>query len=212
MKTMNFKKEILLSMMVTLLVSTAGCSASEKNIVYDNNKDVTDISKLELTEQIENLAVPNEVHAGMSVCHSVDDLKYENIVKIVRFNKGRYYSVTPIENGQYLFLLYTDNNDHCVIDGYLASGFSDKNAFQDIEIGTNIEEILLKDANSCVLDNHSYHRFSDKSILVIEYSKNDDGKHLVSDYFYYYPGNYKDDQYRESVVDYLLPKDFELLL
>lgn len=212
MKTKKFKKEILLFMSIIFLLATAGCSSSKKTIAYDNESDITDIKALALTEQIETLALPSEIRAGMSVCYSVDDLKSENIVEIVRFNNGRYYSVTPVENGQYLFLLYADNDDHCVIDGYLAAGFSDNEVFKDLQAGENRDEILSKDSNAYVVDNSSYHRFSDKTVLVIKYVEDNAGKYIVSDFYSYNSADYKDDPYRESVVDYLLPKDLELLL
>ena len=212
MKIKQIRKVILFSTVIILSLATVGCSSSPKNIAYDNGSDITDIKALELTEQIETLAFPNEMRAGMSACYSVDDLKSENIVEIVRFNNGRYYSVTPVENGQYLFLLYADNDDHCVIDGYLSAGFSDKEDFKDLQAGEDRDEILSKDANAYVVDNNSYHRFSDKTVLVIEYAEDNAGKYIVSDFYSYNSADYKDDPYRESVVDYLLPKDLELLL
>ena len=205
-------KKFLLSMFIILLLATAGCSSSQNYITYDNGADITDIKAMELTEQIETLAFPSEMRAGMSACHNIDDLRTENIVEIVRFNNGRYYSVTPVENGQYLFLLYADNDDHCVIDGYLAAGFSDKEDFKDLQAGEDRDEILSNDANAYVAGNTSYHRFSDKTVLVIEYEEETADKYIVSDFYSYNSADYKDDPYRESVIDYLLPNDLKLLL
>ena len=205
-------KKFLLSMFIILLLATAGCSSSQNYITYDNGADITDIKAMELTEQIETLAFTSEMRAGMSVCHNIDDLRTENIVEIVRFNNGRYYSVTPVENGQYLFLLYADNDDHCVIDGYLAAGFSDKEDFKDLQAGEDRDEILSNDANAYVAGNTSYHRFSDKTVLVIEYEEETADKYIVSDFYSYNSADYKDDPYRESVIDYLLPNDLKLLL
>lgn len=205
-------KKFLLSMFSILLLATAGCSSSQNYITYDNGADITDIKAMELTEQIETPAFPSEMRAGMSVCHNIDDLRTENIVEIVRFNNGRYYSVTPVENGQYLFLLYADNDDHCVIDGYLAAGFSDKEDFKDLQAGEDRDEILSNDANAYVAGNTSYHRFSDKTVLVIEYEEETADKYIVSDFYSYNSADYKDDPYRESVIDYLLPNDLKLLL
>ena len=60
--------------------------------------------------------------------------------------------------------------------------------------------------------NTSYHRFSDKTVLVIEYEEETADKYIVSDFYSYNSADYKDDPYRESVIDYLLPNDLKLLL
>ena len=213
---MKIKRYKLISLAIVLLAIflffiTVGCSSVEKGITYDNRTNIRDVKKVELTEKIEQLSVPSEIGSFMSVCYRIEDLKSEGIVDIVRFNKGRFYSVTPVEDDRYLFLLYTDDDSHCVVDGYLASGFADKEYFKDIKIGTERDKILKKDKNAYVSDNRSYHRFSDGTIMVISYSKKEDGRYTVSDYYSYSADESKDDLYRESVVNYLLPEDLELL-
>ena len=114
-----------------------------------------------------------------------------------------------------MFLLYSDGETLCdsesyyVVDGYLTSGFADRDEFEDVGPGLSREEILLKDPNAYVYENFSYHRFSDKSVLEIEY---DTDKKIVLDSLFYYPEDHKEEPYMESGVDYLLPQDLALLL
>ncbi len=63
------------------------------------------------------------------------------------------------------------------------------------------------------LYNTSYHRFSDKTVLVIEYEEETADKYILYLISYSYnSADCKDDPYRESVIDYLLPNDLKLLL
>ena len=214
MKNRLFMSRIILAASITSIAAASGCSASEPKLDYDNKTNVTDVEEQVLTEKInDNLASPSKIQASLSICHDIEDLKAEKIVQIVRFNYGRYYSVTPVEDGKYLFLLYSDkercNGDSIyVVDGYLTASFANKENFNDIEARMSKEKILMKDPNAYVFENLSYHRFSDQSVLEFEY---DADKNIVSEYYYYYPADYKEDPYRESVVDYLLPKDIELI-
>ena len=121
-------------------------------------------------------------------------------------------SATQFFHRCYLCIDCYCNDDHCVIDGYLAAGFSDKEDFKDLQAGEDRDEILSNDANAYVAGNTSYHRFSDKTVLVIEYEEATADKYIVSDFYSYNSADYKDDPYRESVIDYLLPNDLKLLL
>lgn len=47
---------------------------------------------------------------------------------------------------------------------------------------------------------------------MIEYEEETADKYIVSDFYSYNSADYKDDPYRESVIDYLLPNDLKLLL
>lgn len=225
----NLRKWFATAAAVVLLATAAGCSESEPKpdydskaadceseiLDYDNEIDAADAEAQSLTEKIRgNLAAPGSFLGSLSTCYGIEGLKSEGIVQIVRFNDGRYYSVTPVEGGRYLFLLYSDGENLCndesfyVVDGYLTSGFADRDEFEDVEPGMSREEILLKDPNAYVSENFSYHRFSDKSVLEIEY---DADKNIVLDSFCYYPEDHKGEPYMESVVDYLLPQDLALI-
>ena len=190
-----------------LLLVLAGChSYTPPDGSYDNRADVADMEKQELTHQIQNLALPQEEQMTRSITYRMETLKSEGIVQLVRFNKGRYYSVTPMDNGGYLFLLYSDREmaDPYVVDGYLVSSFPDKDDFQNISVGMNRDEIVAKDPSAYVSgNNRSFHRFSDRSILSIEYEATEDNRYVVSAYGYL--------QENDSVVYYLLPQDFDLI-
>lgn len=198
------KKWVFFGVAIVLLMAMVGCNLPKKVFDYDNKSNITDVKEQDVTEKIKQLAYPNEVQMARSICYDMNSLKAEGIVQIVRFNKNRYYSITPIKGNKYLFLLYSETAEpYYVVDGYLTSGFANKDNFKDIQVGISREEIISKDSNVCVCDNYSYHRFADGSILTIKYDVDTTNKYVVSDYYY-------SDQ-PESVVNYLLPQDYELL-
>lgn len=204
MKSKNIKKYLFMVLAIVLLITVVGCSSSKPKLEYDNKSSVADIKAHALTQEIENLAKPNEVMMTMNVCYDIESLKADNIVKLVRFNNGRYYSVTPIENGKYLFLLYSESNEpYYVVDGYLASGLANRDDFENIEVGMSRDEIIAKDSNAYVSNDYSYHRFFDNSSLTVKYESNSESQYVVSEY------DFSDEA--ESVLDYLLPQDMDLI-
>lgn len=216
-KSIKCKRLFLLVVTAALLITAAGCGSGVQGIDYDNKAKVSETEEKTLTAQEkEVLSRPNEVQMTMSFTYDMKELKDEKVVDIIRFNKERYYSVATVENGRYLFLLYSGDTEKeaeengenlIVVDGYLASGFADKEDFRDFGKGMTKEEVLSLDLNSYVFsEDDSYHRFSDKSILSVRYELNDAGQYVVSDYEYYYPGDE-----RESVIEYLLSEDLELI-
>lgn len=180
---------------------------SDTKIKYDNESDISELKEQELSDLIKNLSLPYCVRKSLSAVYTMETLKPEGIGEIVRCNKGKYYSVTRIEGGRYLFLLYygTDIEDHFLIDGFLASGFADKSFFENISKGMKQKEILDQDPSACIVQDgeRSYHRFSDKSILEITYTRKNK-QYIVSGF------EFLEDQL--SVLDYLLPEDFEKIL
>lgn len=180
---------------------------SDTKIKYDNESDISGLKEQELSDLVKNLSLPYCERKTLSAVYTMDTLKSEGIGEIVRCNQGKYYSVTRIEGGRYLFLLYygADAENHFLIDGFLVSGFADKSFFEDISKGMKQKEILGHDPCAClVLDGErSYHRFSDKSILEITYTKKK--KHYVVSGF-----EFLEDQV--SVLNYLLPQDLEKIL
>ena len=196
----------LWAMLALLLLALAGChSYMPADGSYDKAA-VAGVEKQELTQQIWNLALPQEELMTRSITYRMDTLKSEGVVQIVRFNQDRYYSVTPMVNGEYLFLLYSNGEmeDPYVVDGYLVSSFPDKDDFKNISVGMSRDDIVAKAPSAYVSGNsRSFHRFSDKSILCIEYEATESNRYVVSAYDYL--------KKKDSVVYYLLPQDFDLI-
>lgn len=198
----NYKKTYLLLFLIVLVFGSVGCSKEQPKLQYDNKSDVSAVQKHDLTVEIERLNRPNDFQMSLSIVHDINALKSAGVVKIIRYNKNRYYSITPIKDDKYLLLLYGENDDILyAIDGFLVSTLANRTAFEDISVGMDREEIIKKDPSSCVFDHYSYHRFSDKSILCIKYETNTENQYLVSEYYYL--------ENPVSVLDYLLPKDLE---
>ena len=189
---------------ITLVLT--GCHSDAPPGSYDNEAVVAGIEKQELTQQLQNLALPQAEQMVKSVTYRMDTLRSEGVVQIVRFNKGRYYSVTPMTDGRYLFLLYSDQDMETpyVVDGYLGSPFPDKDDFKAIAVGMSRDDMIARDPSACVVgERSSYHRFSDKSILCIEYEADGENGYVVSAFGYL--------KEKDSVLYYLLPQDFDLI-
>lgn len=201
-------KTIFLLPFLFLIIGMIGCGKetnlqydNKTNLQYDNKTDIAALKEQELSPEIERLNRPYEIRAALSVVYDMETLKSDGIAEIVRFNQDKFYSVTHVEDGKYLFLLYEEQNeDYYVIDGFLVSTLADKTFFENISKGMKREEILKNDPSSCIFENCSYHRFSDKSMLKIEYTLEDD-QYIVSEFQFI--------KNPVSVLDYLLPEDFD---
>ncbi len=200
----TYKKLILILSLPYLLIGLMGCR-KETKLQYDNKSDITTLKEQELSTDIEELNLPYEVRTALSVVYKINTLKSDGIVDLVRYNKDKFYSVTLVEDNKYLFLLYEENNEeYHVVDGFLTSTLVDKKIFENISVGMRLEDIIEKDPSSCVFENYSYHRFSDKSMLRIEYVL-EDNHDIVSEFYFL-------ENPEGSVLDYLLPEDLEKIL
>lgn len=196
----------LLAYILVVIVST-GCSSAQAELPYDNDAIATDLQEQKITQAVENIALPYFEHEMRSIQHSMDEIRRENLIGIVRYNKGRYYSVTPMEDGKFLFLLFNNefSTEYNVSDGYLASSFADKHNFDHLKVGMPQENVLARDSTAWVdeFGVSSCHHFSDGSILLIDYELDASDKWVVSEYMY--------TREKESVVRYLIPGDKKLL-
>ena len=112
------------------------------------------------------------------------DVKETGIAESIKFNNGKYYSVTNVNGDKYLFLLYDENaGDYNVVDGCLVSKLADKALLKKVKVGMNREEIIKKDSSAFIFSDYSYHRLNDKSILKIRYTKNET-QYIVSEISY----------------------------
>lgn len=185
--------------MASCNTNITACPKGQEKILYDNEIPIPSLKvEKKILDEISNLALPYKIQGIKGVVYSLDQLQADGLISVVRFHpeKCRYYSVTPVEKGTYLLLLYSDYTESSspyVIDGYLAAGsMPDKALFHNI-IGLTKEEVRELDVSSCFFGDYSYHRFSDGSVLEIKYCDNQ-----VSEYSYLNHPN---------VLDYLLPQD-----
>ncbi|MGF7144656.1 hypothetical protein HNQ56_003088 [Anaerotaenia torta] len=188
-----------------LFLGITACKKEEK-LLYDNRSDISAIREQEFSSKIQSLNIPYGERMLMSVVYDLESLKSDGLIDIVRYNKEKdmFYSVSHMEGGQYLFLLYEEfKGSYHMIDGFLVSTLADKALFENISRGMKQEEIIKDDPSSCIYLNHSYHRFSDKSMLRVDYTV-ENTHYIVSDFEFI--------ENTISVLDYLLPKDLEQIL
>lgn len=215
-----YQKIMVCFLFLSLLAGVTGCgkdlkqpyntlteqelSEEEARIPYDNQTDIATLTEHKLFDEIKSLNIPYRIRQGLSVIWELEELKSSGLVQIVRFNKGKYYSVTRVENGKYLFLLYTKNKEQYIVaDGYLVSKLADKAFFENIAKRMRQDDIIKNDPSSYVHEGLSIHRFKDNSILEIRYTL-EDGVYIVSEFQYL--------ENQLTVLDYLLPEDLEKIL
>lgn len=196
----NYQTFIVFFLFLFLSVNITGCNKEIKQ-PYDNQTDIATLTEHKLSAGIKSLNVPYQIRQGMSVVWDIEKLKSDGLAQIIRFNKDKYYSVTRVKNGKYLFLLYEKNMEqYIVVDGFLVSTFADKAFFETITKRMRQDDIVENDPSAYVDEDLSIHRFKDNSILEIKYVL-DDGVYIVSEFQYL--------ENQLSVLDYLLPDDLE---
>lgn len=208
----NFKRT-LITTIFCLTIGLSGCgpqkeaekiSQQKGTLEYDNSVDISTLKEHKFSDEINRLNCPNEIRKGMSVVDDIDSLKENGIAESIKFNNGKYYSVTNVNGDKYLFLLYDENaGDYNVADGCLVSKLADKALFKKVKVGMNREDIIKKDSSAFIFSDYSYHRLNDKSILKIRYTKNET-QYIVSEIFYL-------DQ-PISVLDYLTEEDLSKII
>lgn len=205
----KYQKFVLVLCTLCVAIGIVGCgqqklSKQKNTLQYDNKKDISTLIEHKLTEEINRLNCPNEIRMGMSVVDDLESLKAIGIIGIVRYNKGKYYSVTKVEGDKYLFLLYEeDGENYYVIDGCLVSKLADKSMYKNIEIGMQRKYIIEKDRLCFIFADYSYHRLNDKSIIKIRYTK-EASQYVISEISYL--------EKTISVLDYLTEEDLSKII
>lgn len=206
---------------ILLLLALTGCSKEPDPpffVPYDNSTPLSSLPEQDIHGcDLNAYSAPSRIRLAGSLSWWLDDLYSRGVATLVRYNKGRYYSVTCVsapqtQPRQYLFLLYERNeyeegvDRYYVADGFLVSKLPDKPFFETITPGMSRLDILENDplayTSSSSLGRlfHSYHRFEDKSILQITYEAGDLDYYVTESEFL---------ENQLSVLDYLLPQDFD---
>lgn len=193
-------------MIIMLLLGMVGCSKPQAGpLPYDNSADVLKTAVQKYNDDIEQLNLPYRVRMTMSVVYDMETLQSKGIVQTVRYNKGRYYSITPVQDNRYLLLLYSEDkgNPIYVVDGFLVSTLSDKHIAKDFKIGMNRDEVVQRDPSASLFENFSYHRFSNNAMIRIEYEIKNTNQYVVSEI--------EKLNHSDSVLNYLLDQDLKLI-
>lgn len=205
---MNSKSKIKIISLILTVFTFFTLTSCSKNVEleYDNKTDITTLKENESTIDVMlSSNIPYDVLSMFSTAFYLDDLKKEGIVDVLRYNKGKYYSVTKIKDKGYLFLLYEKNNHgYLVVDSLLVSKLLDKKVLSNVKEGTLRTEVEALDQTAYFMDNsYSAHRLSDKSKIDMTYRLVND-QYVVSEIE-------KEENNDKSVLYYLLEKDFKVI-
>lgn len=208
MNRMNSKSNIkIISLILTVFTFFTLTSCNKTiELEYDNKTDITTLKENESTiDAMLSSNIPYDVLGMFSTAFYLDDLKEEGIVDVLRYNKGKYYSVTKIKDRSYLFLLYDKNNNgYRVVDSLLVSTLLDKKVLSNVKEGTLLTEVEALDETAYLMEkSYSTHRLSDKSKMYITY-RLENHEYVVSEIE-------KENNNDKSVLYYLLEKDFKVI-
>jgi hypothetical protein len=98
----NYQKIILLLCMICLTTGFSGCgqqkeSQQETVLKYDNTVNISKSKKHAFSNEINRLNCPNEIKMSLSVVDDIENLESTGIVDTIKYNNGKYYSVTNVE-------------------------------------------------------------------------------------------------------------------
>lgn len=202
------KFNIIIGILVIVLL-LPGCTNGSNDSVYDTYDNTTQVNTLDVISIDDNnpmLFSPWMLEETKSLIKTSKTLEEYNLIGVMRYN-NKYYSVTPIQNGGYLFILYEKNVSNeqeflVVVDCFVSKNkLVDKNEFiQAIALNTPKQKVINLDLNAFSDECHTYHRFADGSVVCIEYI--DDCISKIE---------HIDKQESNSVIKFLLPQDLELI-
>lgn len=207
-------------MLVTML---CGCHKTPKPI-YDNNlRELPYISPSCIRSEWE---IPGDIWdqelSRDAIRPTYNELLAAGAVSVLRYNEGRYYTVSQISDGSYLFVLYKEvkkdvPQDQVADQLVMADGFRVKrllpiSAERLIQICfTPKDTVPLWDPNGYYVEGGdenntptSYHRFSDRSTWIFFSDRNDKNEWVVT-----FAGALPDSY--NSVFTYMLDEDLALV-
>ena len=209
------KRFLYVFICIMLIASISSCGKKKLPYEYDNNREVSTFDVLE----VEDIPDMNMIDGSLSIARTMDKMKDEGIAQVLRYNKDQFYSMTPLSDGRYLIVLFhwSDNPDNVstfVQDYYIAAKLTDRASFEEaVKVGLKLEDVIASDPNTVVEEYvdyfdgpqcSSFHRFSDKSYIGIKYVIDEKTQvKTVSEIV--------ELDATDSVITYLLPKDFALL-
>ncbi len=193
-----------------------GCSSQENSnldIKYNNFVSAKKSRKIEVGKIDKNLFAAYPRRGAWSVLVGFENLQKEGVFDIVRYSKGRYYTVSRLSDGSFFFMLFEENGigdqkQLLLTDGFRAKDLLDKDDFDVIKVGTTKEEVLKldpysEDSESSSDDSFTIHRFTDRSVIQVEYQLDENNNPIVSEIW--------EDNTENSVLSYLIPKDLALI-
>lgn len=195
-----------------------GCSTQEKSnldIKYNNFVSARNSRQIEVGKIDKGLFLPYSTRECLSILHGpgFEEVQKKEVFDIVRYSKGRYYTVSRLSDGDFFFMLFEedlidDQKQLFLIDGFRVKELLDKDDFDVIKVGTTKEEVLKLDPYSEDSEHSSdisstVHRFSDKSVLYVRYQLDKNNNPIVAEIW--------EDHTENSVLSYLIPKDLALI-
>lgn len=204
--------------LLCILCVFSGCSIQERSdldIKYNNFVSAQNSRQIEVDKIHKALFSSYSTRECMSILHGTgfEEVQKEEIFDIVRYSKGRYYTVSRLSDGDYFFMLFEedlidDQKQLFLIDGFRVKELLDKEDFDVIQVGTAKEEVLKLDPYSGDREHSSdisstIHRFSDKSVLHVAYQLDENNNPIVAEIW--------EDHTENSVLSYLIPKDLALI-
>ena len=220
---MSKRKWVGLLAAVLLITMLCGCH-KEPEPIYDNHlRDLPFISPSCIRDEWE---IPGDIWDQEidrdTIRPTYNDLLAAGAVSVLRFNEGRYYSVSRISDGSYLFVLYKEVKkdvpqdqvaDQLVIaDGFRVKQLLPANAGRLIKICfTPKDSVPLWDPNGYYVEGGdenntptSYHRFADRSTWIFFSDRNEKNEWVVT-----FAGALPDSN--NSVFTYMLDEDLALV-
>ena len=215
------KKIRWIGLFVCLTLLLSACKKPEP--IYNNELRKLPVVSAEWVD--DSWAIPYPVRE-QDTLHSLPYPTYREIeaagaVSVLRCHEGRYYSVSRISDGSYLFILYdkipedTDPKEIpdllVIVDGLRVKKLLPYEAQRFIRLFfTPKSAIPLWDANGYYPDEPlgdtpvSYHRFSDRSTMMILSDLNEDGEWVIT-----FAGALPESG--ESVLEYMSDADLALI-
>lgn len=192
-----------------------GCSTQERSnmdIQYNNFVSARNSRQIEVDKIDKSLFMAYSARGSLSILVGFENLKNEGVFDIVRYSKGRYYTVSRLSDGSFFFMLFQENGSdqkHLILtDGFRTKELLDKEDFDVIKVGMTKEEVLKldpysEDSGHSFDDSSTVHRFTDRSVIQVEYQLDENNNPIVSMIW--------EDHTENSVLSYLIPKDLALI-
>lgn len=189
-----------------------GCSSKKNNnvvIEYNNSTSVEESTPINADIIEEALYLPYTMRYSMSFHEEFEYVQDKEIFGIIRYSKGKYYTVSKLSDGSFFFMLfskiktYTNANNLILSDGFRVKKLIDKEMFKEIQKGTNKNKVLELDPLSYDKETYTIHRFSDKSVIMVRYQEDQNNNLVVKEIV--------EMDTKNSVLSYLIPQDFALI-
>lgn len=203
------------SLVFSLIFLLAGCGKGKEDVLSNSITSASDdivpftelVTKENKLSDFGRLELPYDLQGTFSLCLEKDYVKNTLGIECLRKNGEYEYSVHKVlfDDGtiNYCFISYQSG---FVVDSWFVSKIPSKSSFRKIaKDKTTLEQVKQIDKATMFFGDESpssYHRFSDGTMMIIEYSGIDESS-VVTDYYV--------EQDPVNIVNHLLPADLKLI-